>query len=39
MALIEDRRANPTDDLASVIANAEVDGEPIGDAARRSATT
>ena len=28
--LIEDRRANPRDDLASVIANAEVDGEPIG---------
>jgi cytochrome P450 len=29
-ALTEDRRANPTDDLASVIANATVDGEPIG---------
>ena len=28
--LIVDRRANPRDDLASVIANAEVDGEPIG---------
>jgi cytochrome P450 len=28
--LIEDRRANPRDDLASVIANAEVDGVPIG---------
>ncbi len=28
--LIEDRRAKPRDDLASVIANAEVDGEPIG---------
>ena len=28
--LIEDRRADPRDDLASVIANAEVDGEPIG---------
>jgi cytochrome P450 len=28
--LIEDRRAHPRDDLASVIANAEVDGEPIG---------
>lgn len=29
-ALIEDRRANPTDDLASVIANATLDGgEPI----------
>ena len=29
-ALIEDRRATPRDDLASVIANATVDGEPIG---------
>ena len=29
MALIEDRRANPTEDLASVIANATVNGEPI----------
>ena len=28
--LIEDRRAHPTDDLSSVIANAEIDGEPIG---------
>jgi cytochrome P450 len=28
--LIESRRAHPTDDLASVIANAEIDGEPIG---------
>jgi cytochrome P450 len=28
-ALTEDRRAHPTDDLASVIANAEIDGEPI----------
>ena len=28
--LTEDRRANPTDDLASVIANAEIDGKPIG---------
>jgi cytochrome P450 len=28
--LIADRRANPRDDLASVIANAEIDGEPIG---------
>ena len=28
--LTEDRRANPTDDLASVIANAEIDGQPIG---------
>lgn len=29
-ALTEDRRANPTDDLASTIANATVDGEPLG---------
>ena len=28
--LTESRRAHPSDDLASVIANAEVDGEPIG---------
>ena len=28
--LTEARRANPTDDLASVIANAEIDGQPIG---------
>ena len=28
--LTDDRRAHPSDDLASVIANAEVDGEPIG---------
>lgn len=28
-ALTEDRRANPTDDLASVIANATIDGEPL----------
>ncbi|MEP5937805.1 MAG: cytochrome P450 [Erythrobacter sp.] len=27
--LAEDRRANPTDDVASVIANATVDGEPL----------
>ena len=26
----EDRRADPTDDLASVIANATIDGEPLG---------
>lgn len=26
-----DRRANPTDDVASVIANAEIDGEPLND--------
>ncbi|MGB3471737.1 MAG: cytochrome P450 [Erythrobacter sp.] len=28
-ALAEDRRANPTDDVASVIANATVDGKPL----------
>ena len=28
-ALIEDRKANPTDDLASVIANATFDGQPM----------
>jgi cytochrome P450 len=28
--VIEDRRAHPTDDLASVIANARIDGEPMG---------
>ncbi len=26
-----DRRANPTDDLCSIIANGKIDGEPIGD--------
>lgn len=31
MALTADRRANPTDDLASVIANATLDGEPLND--------
>lgn len=29
-ALTEERRANPTDDLASTIANATIDGEPLG---------
>jgi cytochrome P450 len=29
-ALTESRRANPTDDLASIIANATVDGQPLG---------
>ncbi len=28
-AIVDDRRARPTDDLASVIANATLDGEPI----------
>jgi cytochrome P450 len=32
-ALSEDRRAHPTDDLATVIANGQVDGCPLGDAA------
>ncbi len=32
--LTEDRRAEPRDDLASVIANGEVDGCPMGDAER-----
>jgi cytochrome P450 len=31
VALTADRRANPTDDLASVIANAEIDGSPLND--------
>src|SRR3954468_6247270 len=30
MALTEDRRAHRSDDLASIIANAEINGEPIG---------
>ena len=29
-AIIEDRRSNPTGDLASLLANAEVNGEPMG---------
>ena len=28
--IIQDRRANPRDDLASLLANAKVDGEPLG---------
>lgn len=28
--IVEDRRANPTDDLTSIIANAKVDGEEMG---------
>ncbi|MEE4350393.1 MAG: cytochrome P450 [Pacificimonas sp.] len=28
-ALVEDRKANPRDDVATVIANAQIDGEPI----------
>jgi len=32
--LTEDRRANPTDDLATVIANGKVDGELMGDTER-----
>jgi cytochrome P450 len=30
-SVVADRRADPSDDLASVIANAEIDGEPISD--------
>ena len=29
--VISDRRANPRDDLASVLANAKIDGEPMGE--------
>lgn len=29
-AITEDRQANPTDDFCSVVANAEINGEPIG---------
>lgn len=29
-AMTEDRRSNPRDDVATVIANAEIDGKPIG---------
>ena len=29
-AMTEDRRANPRDDVATIIANAEIDGKPIG---------
>jgi cytochrome P450 len=28
--IIQDRRANPSDDLASLLANAQIDGEPMG---------
>jgi len=28
--IIQDRRANPTDDLASLLANGKIDGEPMG---------
>lgn len=31
LGISEDRRRNPRDDVASVIANATIDGEPIGD--------
>src|SRR5689334_18232945 len=30
-ALSEDRRKNPTDDLATIIANGQIDGQPISD--------
>lgn len=29
-AITEDRKANPTDDFCSTVANAEIDGQPIG---------
>ena len=29
-ALIEDRKTNPADDIATIIAHSEIDGEPIG---------
>lgn len=29
-AITQDRRANPTDDLATLIANGEIDGQPLG---------
>jgi cytochrome P450 len=32
--ITSDRRAQPRDDIASIIANAEIDGEPIGDVER-----
>jgi cytochrome P450 len=35
-ALSDDRRARPRDDLASVIANARVDGQPLSDSASMS---
>jgi cytochrome P450 len=30
LPIIEDRRKNPTDDLASLLANGQIDGEPMG---------
>jgi cytochrome P450 len=35
-ALARERRANPTDDVASLIVNSTIDGEPIGDHEARS---
>jgi cytochrome P450 len=32
LPIIQDRRANPTDDLASLLANGQVDGQPMGPA-------
>ena len=32
LPIIQDRRANPTDDLASLVANGAVDGDPLGPA-------
>jgi cytochrome P450 len=34
--ITEDRRANPRDDVATILANALIDGKPIGDAERSS---
>lgn len=32
--VVEDRRRNPRDDVATILANAQIDGKPIGDAER-----
>jgi cytochrome P450 len=32
LPIIQDRRANPTDDLASLVANGAIDGDPLGPA-------
>lgn len=32
--VVEDRRRNPRDDVATILANAKIDGRPIGDAER-----
>lgn len=33
-AVVEDRRQSPRDDVATILANARIDGQPIGDAER-----